>query len=68
VKLIISEQELVTRTNIGRPSLCRICYDVKKKIVMVDYDTVRKKEILWSVCDDCQQVTSQCGSCKKNQM
>lgn len=65
MKLIISEKELVARTNLGRPSLCKICYDSKKKIVMIDFDTIRKKEIIWGMCDECKKIMTQCEPCKK---
>lgn len=60
----ITEAELVTRSHRGTVYICRMCYDVGKKIVIVKYVDGGKREVISTFCDDCVKIMSKCSQCK----
>ena len=61
----ITETELVTRSHRGIVYVCRMCYDNRKKIVLVNYVEGGKHEIVFSMCEPCSEVMGHCSQCKK---
>lgn len=61
----ISEAELITKSHHGTVYICRMCYDNKKKIVIVRYNVGGKHEVIPDMCDGCAEVMTHCPQCKK---
>ena len=61
----ISEAELVTRSHHGSVSICRMCYDNRHKIILVNYIEGDKHEVVSSMCPTCTEVMEHCPQCKK---
>lgn len=64
MKSVISETELVMRVEHGSCTICRICYDVKKKIVLISTVSDGKKEVRQGICEDCQKIMDSCSTCR----
>lgn len=65
MRIEITEDELVTRTSRGTSTVCRMCYDLKGKIILIEYVADGHKILRWSVCDRCQKAINACPTCPK---
>jgi rubrerythrin len=61
----ITETELTTRAKNGTVYVCRMCYDNRRKIVLVDYVVGGKHEVIMTMCKSCTEIMEHCPSCKK---
>ena len=61
----ISETELVTRSRRGTVYVCRMCYDNRHKIVLVNYVEGGKNDVISTMCPDCLVIMDSCSQCKK---
>jgi hypothetical protein len=65
VNIEITENEAVSRASTGLLTICRMCYDVRGKIVMVSHDKTKPVGLNKSFCDKCHEDNESCHACKK---
>ena len=62
----ISETDLAKRLTQGTATICRVCFDMKKKINLLGFERNGQKVLRHSVCEECYKAIYECQTCQKN--